>query len=90
MGEDDRDLAARYRALQRWAPGGAMDGVALEDFALDTLVGTVERCLERLAAFAQGGVEEMIVCPANVPFSVFDWGQVELIAERLIPAAREI
>jgi alkanesulfonate monooxygenase SsuD/methylene tetrahydromethanopterin reductase-like flavin-dependent oxidoreductase (luciferase family) len=90
VGEDDRDLAARYRALQGWAPGGAMDDVPLEDFAADTLVGTVEQCLERLAAFAQGGVEEMILCPASVPFSVFDWGQVELIAERLIPSARDL
>jgi alkanesulfonate monooxygenase SsuD/methylene tetrahydromethanopterin reductase-like flavin-dependent oxidoreductase (luciferase family) len=90
VGEDERDLAARYRSLQQWAPGGALDGVSLDDFASDTLSGTVERCLERLAAFAQGGVEEMIVCPGSVPFSVSDWGQVELIAERLIPAARDL
>jgi probable F420-dependent oxidoreductase len=88
VGEDDRDLAARFRALQAWTPGGALDGQALEDFARDTLTGTPARCLERLAAFARHGVEEFIVGAASLPFAVFDWSMVELIAETLVPSAR--
>jgi probable F420-dependent oxidoreductase len=87
VGEDERDLVARFRALQRWTPGGALDGEPIEDYARDTLTGTPEQCLERLAAFRDFGVEEMIVCAASLPFAIFDWSMVELIAETLIPSA---
>ena len=46
--------------------------------------------LARLAAFASSGVEEIIVNAAHLPFAVHDWGQVELIAEALIPSAHEL
>jgi alkanesulfonate monooxygenase SsuD/methylene tetrahydromethanopterin reductase-like flavin-dependent oxidoreductase (luciferase family) len=90
LGEDRRDLEARYRALQAWTPGGALDGVGLEEYARDTLTGTPEACLERLAAFAGLGVEEVIVGAASVPFSVFDWSMVEAVAEAVIPPARAL
>jgi hypothetical protein len=64
--------------------------VALEDYAAETLTGTPERCLERLGAFAGHGVEELIVGAASLPFAVFDWSMVELIAESVIPRAREL
>jgi hypothetical protein len=41
----------------------------------------------RLAAFAELGVDEVIVNAAHLPFAVHDWGQVELIAATVIPAA---
>jgi probable F420-dependent oxidoreductase len=88
VGEDERDLVARFRALQRWAPGGALDGELLDAYAVDTLTGTPERVLERLAVFAELGVEEVIVGAASVPFAIFDPGMVELFAEAVIPAAR--
>jgi alkanesulfonate monooxygenase SsuD/methylene tetrahydromethanopterin reductase-like flavin-dependent oxidoreductase (luciferase family) len=87
IGEEERDLAARYRALQAWTPGGALDGESLEDYGREALVGTPQRCLERLAAFASNGVEEMVVSAASLPFAVQDWSMVELIAESLIPQA---
>jgi len=90
VGEDERDLAARFESLRRWALGGALDAVALEDYAADTLTGTPERCLERLGAFAGHGVQELIVGAASLPFAVFDWSMVELIAESVIPRAREL
>ena len=88
VGEDDRDLAARFEALRRWTPGGALDAVSLEDWSDDTLTGTPERCLDLLARFAGSGVEEVIVGAASVPFAVHDWSMVERIAETLIPGAR--
>src|SRR6266567_3583523 len=48
VGEDGRDLQARYQALQEWAPGRALDGTSLEDFAEDTLTGPPDVCLARL------------------------------------------
>ncbi|MBI4260961.1 MAG: LLM class flavin-dependent oxidoreductase [Actinobacteria bacterium] len=88
VGEDDRDLVARYRALQRWAPGGSLDGQLLEDHARGTLTGTPERVRELLEAFAGLGVEETIVAPASVPFAWFDTSMLEIFSEAVIrPAA---
>jgi alkanesulfonate monooxygenase SsuD/methylene tetrahydromethanopterin reductase-like flavin-dependent oxidoreductase (luciferase family) len=87
VGEDRADLDARYAALQRWSPGGALEGLSVDDYARDTLTGTVEECAERLSRFGELGVEEVIVGAGPVPFSVFDWSHVELVAERLLPAA---
>ena len=90
VGEDERDLTARYEALRAWAPGGALDTVTLEDYSADTLTGTPEQCLDRLGAFAGHGVEEMIVGAASLPFAVFDWSMVELIAQALVSRAHEL
>jgi probable F420-dependent oxidoreductase len=90
VGEDDRDLDARWRALQRWTPGGALDGSALGSWGRDKLVGTPDRVVERLAAFAALGVEELIVSVGSLPFAVFDDDAVEVFARAVIPAAREL
>ena len=88
VGEDDRDLAARWRALQRWTPGGALDGLTVEAWGTDKLVGTRDRVLDRIRAFADLGVEEMIVSVGSLPFAVFDDGAVEVFARSVIPAGR--
>jgi probable F420-dependent oxidoreductase len=90
LGEDESDLRARFDALREWTPGGALDGVSLESFARDTLTGTRDACLERLSRFAGSGVEEVIVSPASLPFAVYDWSMLDLIAESLIPAVHEV
>jgi probable F420-dependent oxidoreductase len=90
VGEDERDLVARFRALQGWAPGGALDGGLLDDYARDTLTGTPEACLDRLRAFAALGVEEVVVAAASVPFAVYDWSMVDLLAEAILPQAHRL
>ena len=90
VGEHESDVERRYRALQAWAPGGALDGTTLEEFSRDTLTGTVEQCLDRLRAFAETGVEEFVACVAPVPFAVYDWEGVDLVAERLLPEAHAL
>jgi probable F420-dependent oxidoreductase len=90
MGADERDLAARYRALQAWVPGGALDATSFQDFARDTLTGTTEDCLKRLARFAELGVEEVVVSAASLPFAVFDWSMVDLVGEALLPEAHRL
>jgi alkanesulfonate monooxygenase SsuD/methylene tetrahydromethanopterin reductase-like flavin-dependent oxidoreductase (luciferase family) len=90
VGDDQRDLVERYRALQRWTPGGALDGEPMEDYARGALVGTPEQCLEQLGRFAEAGVEEFIVGAASMPFGVFDWSMLDLIGEEVIPAARDL
>jgi len=88
VGEDERDLVQRWLAMQRWMPGGALDGEMLEDWARDTLTGTPERILERLEAFAALGVSEVIVSPSALPFAFFDAEMIEVFATEVIPAAR--
>jgi probable F420-dependent oxidoreductase len=90
LGEDERDLDARFRALQRWTPGGALDGASVGEYAKDTLTGTPERCLEELAELSALGVEELIVSAASLPFAINDWSEVELIAASLIPQAARL
>jgi probable F420-dependent oxidoreductase len=87
VGEDARDLQARYQQVQEWTPGGALDRTPLEDFAEGTLTGPPDVCASRLAQFAANGVEEVVVSPAGMPFAIPDWSEVDLIAETLIPLA---
>ena len=90
VGEDERDVAERYRALQAWTPGRTLDDVSLEAYTKDTLTGTPEDCLKRLAPFAELGVEGLIVSAASLPFAVFDWSMVEVIASEILPRAHEL
>lgn len=88
VGEDDRDLAARWRALQRWTPGGVLDGITPEAWGRDKLLGTPDRVAERLAGFEDLGVGELIVSVGSLPFAVFDDEAVEVFARAVIPMAR--
>lgn len=90
VGADEGEVAHRWEAMRRWMPGGALDGESLRRFAEDTLVGTPERVLERIAAFAELGVEEIVIAPAAVPFAVFDGEMVEVIAGSVVEPGRSI
>ena len=89
VGENERDVAQRFHALQQWT-GGALDGQRWEAYAQDSLTGTPEQCVARLGRFAEHGVEEVIVAAASRPFAVYDWSTVELIAETVAPEARRL
>ncbi|MEX0832438.1 MAG: LLM class flavin-dependent oxidoreductase [Actinomycetota bacterium] len=90
VGEDQEELERRYESLQRWIPGGALDSVALGGYSRDTLSGTPASILERLALFSEIGVEEMIINPGPVPFSLFDASMLETFAKTVIPKGRAI
>jgi hypothetical protein len=62
----------------------------LESYSGDTLTGTPDAVLDRLGRLAALGVEEFIVSAASLPFAVYDWSMVELIAGAVIPKAREL
>ncbi|HEV3474432.1 MAG TPA: LLM class flavin-dependent oxidoreductase, partial [Actinomycetota bacterium] len=90
VGEDQRDLVSRYRALQRWTPGGALDGELMDDWGRDKLVGTPEQVLERLSVFASHGVQELIVSAASLPFAVYEESMLDLFSEAVIPEGRDL
>jgi probable F420-dependent oxidoreductase len=70
VGEKERDLAELFDEGRRSFPGGAMAGETLETWCADTLSGTPERVIERVHAFEDLGVEELIVSPWVLPFAV--------------------
>ena len=90
VAEDERHLEARYSALQAWSPGQVLTGVSLDRYAEDTLTGTPEDCLKLLARYAEFGVEELIVSAASLPFAVFDWSMLDLVASAIIPEAHKL
>jgi alkanesulfonate monooxygenase SsuD/methylene tetrahydromethanopterin reductase-like flavin-dependent oxidoreductase (luciferase family) len=85
LGRDADDLAARWRRLQAWTPGGALDGVELRDWAASRLAGTPDQVLEQLRGWEARGVEQVVANFAGVPFSVFEDEQLDLAAELVLP-----
>ena len=90
VGEDERDLIECFRAMQRWAPRGALDGEALEDWMRDTLSGTPERVLDLVAQYALSGVEEIIISPSCLPFALCDLSRLEVFAQEVIVPTKKL
>jgi probable F420-dependent oxidoreductase len=85
VGRDADDLAARWRRLQAWTPGGALDGTELADWAASRLVGTPDQVVEQLRGWQARGVEQVVCNFAGNPFSLFEDDQLELVAELVLP-----
>jgi alkanesulfonate monooxygenase SsuD/methylene tetrahydromethanopterin reductase-like flavin-dependent oxidoreductase (luciferase family) len=88
LGEDEAAARAAFERGRDAAPGYSMAGDDLETWRADTLSGTPDEVLERVAAFEDLGVEELIVAPWVLPFAIHEPEQVELFAERVIRPAR--
>lgn len=90
LGEDEADLGRRYARMAERLPAGVATAMPLEVLRRECLAGTPEQALERLARFAELGVEELIVSPAPIWFSLPDPSMLDLVAEALIPPARTL
>ncbi|HUF59458.1 MAG TPA: LLM class flavin-dependent oxidoreductase [Actinomycetota bacterium] len=88
IGEDEAAARAAFERGRAAAPGNAMAEEDHETWRADTLSGTPEQVLERVAAFESLGVGEIIVAPWVLPFAIHEPDQVELFAERVIAARR--
>ncbi len=88
MGEDEAAAQAAFERGRAAAPGNAMDADDHESWRADTLSGTPEQVLERVAALEALGVQEIIVAPWVLPFAIHEPEQVELFAERVIAPSR--
>jgi probable F420-dependent oxidoreductase len=88
VGADQGDFRARWEAVRRSAPGAALDGASPGEWGRDKLVGTPGQVLERLEAFAGRGVDEIIVGPGFLPFSLPDPEMLDVLAEEVFPSAR--
>jgi len=90
VGEDEADVVKRWEAIRRTLPAGVADAVGLDALRAEGLAGTPDQVLERLGAFAELGVEELIVSPAPIWFAMPDPSMLDLLAETVLPAAREL
>ena len=88
IGEDEAAARAAFERGRVAAPGDAMAGDDYDSWRADTLSGTPEQLLERVAAFESLGVGELIVSPWVLPFAIHEPEQVELFAERVIAPSR--
>jgi alkanesulfonate monooxygenase SsuD/methylene tetrahydromethanopterin reductase-like flavin-dependent oxidoreductase (luciferase family) len=84
VGEDERDLEARF-ARMRAATPGVLDGVSLDEWRAGRLVGTVEQVREQAAGWAELGVETLIVGLGAVPFQIVSLDALAAVAEALAP-----
>jgi probable F420-dependent oxidoreductase len=88
IGEDEEAAKAAFERGRAAAPGNAMAADDYASWRADTLSGTPEQILERVAAFESLGVRELIVSPWVLPFAIHEPLQVELFAERVIAPSR--
>ncbi|MGH9278360.1 MAG: LLM class flavin-dependent oxidoreductase [Acidimicrobiales bacterium] len=79
VGEDERDLARRFDRLLSLAPPHA-PRISLDDWRRAHLVGTVDSIPGQLRAWADAGVDELIVNPGPLPFHALDFDDLSRIA----------
>ncbi|HEX5936517.1 MAG TPA: hypothetical protein VFZ75_02330, partial [Actinomycetota bacterium] len=88
IGEDEAAARAAFERGRAAAPGDSMANDDHASWLADTLSGTPARVLERIAAFEELGVQEIVVAPWALPFAIHEPEQVELFAEEVIRPLR--
>jgi probable F420-dependent oxidoreductase len=88
IGEDEAAARAAFERGRAAAPGDAMVNDDHGSWLADTLSGTPAQVLERVAAFEELGVDEIVVAPWVLPFAIHEPEQVELFAEEVIRPLR--
>jgi alkanesulfonate monooxygenase SsuD/methylene tetrahydromethanopterin reductase-like flavin-dependent oxidoreductase (luciferase family) len=88
MGEDEAAARAAFERGRATAPGDAMARDDFDSWRADTLSGTPEQVLERVAAFEALGVDELIVAPWVLPFAIHEPEHVDLFADRVLRPLR--
>jgi probable F420-dependent oxidoreductase len=83
-GADEERARRTFERGREAFPGDAMRDETWESWAADTLSGSPAEIRERADTFAAMGVDELIVSPWVLPFTVIDPHQVELFAEALL------
>ena len=88
IAEDERAAAALWERARVSMPGRVLDAESWEGWRADTLSGTPDQVLERVAAFETLGVEELILSPWSLPFALPEPGMLEVVAERVMAPSR--
>ncbi|MGH9263245.1 MAG: LLM class flavin-dependent oxidoreductase [Acidimicrobiales bacterium] len=80
-GEDEADLARRFRRLQELSPPGVLDHVDLGRWRQGRLVGTIEQVGDQVRRWESLGVSSIVLTAGAVPFALPSADDVELLAE---------
>ena len=80
VGEDERDLARRFRRLADGAPAGVIGGTSLDEWRQGRLVGTVAEVAEQLVEWEALGVDDLVLSAGALPFAVTAPDDVDLLA----------
>jgi probable F420-dependent oxidoreductase len=88
VGADEVTARAAFERGRARFPGGAMDADTWESWRADTLSGTAEQVIERVRRFEEMGVEELVISPSVLPFSVDDPEILDVLAECVIAPLR--
>jgi probable F420-dependent oxidoreductase len=88
IGEEEGATRAAFERGRAGFPGGAMATETYETWCADTLSGTATQILERVQAFEDAGVEEIVWSPWVLPFAIPEPEQVDLFADGVLGARR--
>lgn len=88
LGETESAFRRAFERGRASMPGDAIREETEATWRADTLSGVPEQVIERIRAFEDLGVEEIVVAPWVLPFAVPDPEQVELFAERVLAPLR--
>lgn len=88
VGSDEATARAAFERGRAAFPGDAMAGETWASWLADTLSGSPEQVVERVAAFEALGVEEIVLSPWVLPFTVMEEDQVEIFAREVITPLR--
>jgi probable F420-dependent oxidoreductase len=88
LAEDEAAYRALFERGRAAMPGRAIDADTPDTWRADTLSGTPDDALGRIAALEGLGVEEIVVAPWVLPFAIPEPSIVELISSRVIAASR--
>lgn len=83
-GRTEDEARATFERAKASFPGNAMRQETWESWRADTLSGSIEQIRERADAFAALDVDELIVSPWTLPFTVAEPEQVDVFAEALL------
>jgi alkanesulfonate monooxygenase SsuD/methylene tetrahydromethanopterin reductase-like flavin-dependent oxidoreductase (luciferase family) len=84
IGETEAEARATFERARADFPGNAMAGDTWETWRADTLSGSPEQIRERVQEFESLGIDELVVSPWTLPFTVMDDRHVELFANTLM------
>lgn len=80
VGDDERDLQRRWRRVREATPPGVVGDLDVDGWRDGHLVGTVDHVREQVAAWADAGVDELVVSPAALPFALASLDDVDALA----------
>lgn len=87
-GETEKDLESRWQSYVSATHPGVSEGVSFDQWRKDKLTGTPEQIAERVHAFDEIGVQEVILGFGLLPFQLADMEAVRFFMQDVPPLIR--